>query len=124
MGSFIEVNDTLQITREQGFPAELDYQRHREQPFHADLFKGRVFSFSNKPAIRIYHIPPVRCFFVENIDGKWLYWGHVHVLEVHHDYLNKTTSGTFRIEHIFTPEEMLVAHAILDQRPEKDYFAS
>ena len=28
MGSFIEINDTLRITKEQGFPKELDYEKH------------------------------------------------------------------------------------------------
>ncbi len=28
MASFIEVNDTLRITKEQGFPKELDYNKH------------------------------------------------------------------------------------------------
>jgi len=29
MGSYIETNDTLQITREQGFPKELNYEKHK-----------------------------------------------------------------------------------------------
>ena len=29
MGSFIEINDTLQISKEQGFPEELDYEQHK-----------------------------------------------------------------------------------------------
>ena len=28
MGSYIETNDTLQITSEQGFPKELNYEKH------------------------------------------------------------------------------------------------
>jgi hypothetical protein len=28
MGSFIEINDTLRITKEQGFPEELDLETH------------------------------------------------------------------------------------------------
>lgn len=28
MGSYIEINDTLQITKEQGFPKELDWKKH------------------------------------------------------------------------------------------------
>ena len=33
MGSEIEMNDTLQITSEQGFPSELDYEQHQNNPF-------------------------------------------------------------------------------------------
>ena len=43
---------------------------------------------------------------IENIDGKWLYWGQIHVLEVKHDYINKTTSGKYKIIYINKPEEM------------------
>jgi len=35
------LNDTLQITREQGFPAELDYERHQKNPFTAKDLKGK-----------------------------------------------------------------------------------
>ncbi len=36
MGSIIEINDTLQITKEQGFPESLDYEKHCVKPFTAD----------------------------------------------------------------------------------------
>lgn len=58
MGSFIETNDTLQITREQGFPRELDFEKHKEKNFRAEDFEGRDFEFYNKPKIRLYHAPP------------------------------------------------------------------
>lgn len=74
MGSFIEINDTLQISKEQGFPEELNYEIHKMNPFHSSDFEGRIFEFQNKPNLRIYKIPPVRNFLVQNIDGKWLYW--------------------------------------------------
>ena len=45
MGSFLEINDTLQITREQGFPKELDYEKHLKKPFKAEDFKDKEFSF-------------------------------------------------------------------------------
>lgn len=35
MGSVIEINDTLQLTNEQGFPAELVYEQHKNKPFTA-----------------------------------------------------------------------------------------
>jgi len=74
MGSFIEINDTLQISIEQGFPVELDYEKHKIKPFQTADFSDKIFEFKNKPKIRIYKIPPVRNFLVQNINNKWLYW--------------------------------------------------
>lgn len=112
MGSFIELNDTLQITTEQGFPKELILSRHQQKPFKVANFKGRVFTFRNKPNARIYHAPPVRCFLVHNIDDKWLFWGHCLVLEqtIHssHDGKTKTTSGKFVITKIYDHEQQKV----------------
>ncbi len=122
MGSFIETNDTLQITKEQGFPMELSLEKHLLKPFQAKDFIGKVFEFKDKKDIRIYQVPPVRNFLVENINGKWVYWGLVHILEVRHDYVNKTTSGKFKIISINTPEEMKQAFKLTDQRPEFNYF--
>ena len=73
MGSHIELNDTLQITTEQGFPSDiLELNKHQSNPIKLDLVKNQVFEFHNKKDARIYHLPPVRCFFAHNIDGKWL----------------------------------------------------
>jgi len=117
----IELNDTLQITKEQGFPEELDYERHKKKPLKAEDFKDKVFEFRNKPKIRNYQLPPVRNFLVENIDGKWLYWGLVHVLEVTHDTMKNTTSGKYKIIYIYTPEEMKYAHRLIDRNKETDF---
>lgn len=121
MGSYIEMNDTLQITKEQGFPVVLDYEKHKLKNFLPSDFKGEIFEFKNKPSIRIYHRPPVRNFLVENINGKWLYWGLVHILEVNHDYINETTSGKFEIIHIYSPEEMKFAHKLIDRNEKTDF---
>ncbi|MFV0485224.1 MAG: hypothetical protein ACK5MU_03315 [Candidatus Saccharimonadales bacterium] len=118
----IEINDTLQITKAQGFPAELDFATHQNTPYSAADFDGKIFEFHDKPKIRAYHQPPVRNFLVENIDGKWLYWGLIHVLGTHHDYAKNTTSGKYKIIHIYSPEEMKQAHAIVDRNPETNYF--
>ena len=115
MGSYIEINDTLQISREQGFPDDLKLEQHLESPYTAEMFKDRIFEFKNKPGIRLYKVPPVRNFLVENIDGKWLYWGLIHILEVNHDYIKKTTSGKFKIIYINKPEEMEMAHNLIDR---------
>ena len=122
MGSHIETNDTLQITSEQGFPSELNFEQHKKKPFTARDFEGKVFEFRNKEKIRIYHAPPVRVFLVHNINGKWLYWGLVHILQVVHDQVKNTTSGKFKIIYIYTPEEMKQAHWLIDRNIETDYF--
>lgn len=122
MGSIIELNDTLQITKEQGFPEELGYKKHKEKAFTAKDFKNRIFEFKNKKGIRVYKSPPVRNFLVENINGKWLYWGLVHIVEIVHDYVNKTTSGKFKIIYINTPEEMEKAYELIDRDAEKSFF--
>ena len=122
MGSVIELNDTLQLTKEQGFPDELDLEKHLRNPYKSEDFEGKVFEFCNKPEVRVYKIPPVRNFLVENRKGKWIYWGLVHVLETTCDYENKTTSGKFKIIYIYTPEEMKSAHAMLDRDKETEFF--
>ena len=102
MGSFIEINDTLQLTKEQGFPEVLDYEKHKIKPFTASDFKDKIFEFKDKPKIRIYKLPPVRNFLVQNIDGKWLYWGLVNVVEVRHDNIKQTTSLIKPLYHTYT----------------------
>jgi hypothetical protein len=106
MGSYIELNDTLQITTRQGFPKELNIKKHLKKPFKASDFKGKVFEFKNKPNVRIYHSPPVRVFYAHNINGKWLYWGLVEIIEETLDLVKKTTSGKYQIIKIFSPDEM------------------
>jgi len=122
MGSLIEINDTLQISKEQGFPIELEIGKHIENPYNLNDFKDKVSKFSDKPNIRFYHQPPVRVFLVENIDGKWLYWGLVHIISITHDYINKTTSGEYKIIYLNTPDEMKKAHDLIDRNPETNYF--
>mgnify|MGYP001579499004 CR=1 FL=1 len=118
----IEINDTLQLTKEQGFPRELDLAVHLEKPYKFEDFQDKVFEFKTKKDIRVYHVAPVRNFLAENINGKWVYWGRVHILEITHDYINKTTSGKFKIIYINTLEEMKQAFKLTDSRPEFNYF--
>ena len=121
MGSFIEINDTLQLTTEQGFPNELSYERHKIKPFLVKDFENQIFEFKDKPKVRIYKLPPVRNFLVQNIDGKWLYWGLVHIIEVTHDNVKQTTFGKFKIIQIYTPEEMKHAYTYLRPTTAKPY---
>ena len=122
MGSFIEINDTLRINKEQGFPDFLDINVHLKTPFAMKDVEGKVFSFKDKPDIRIYKIPPVRNFLVEEVNGKWIYWGLCHILSLNQDYINKTTSGTFKIIFINNPDEMRQVFKLADQRNELNYF--
>ncbi len=108
MGSLIEINDTLQITSEQGFPIELDLQKHLQNPFKAEQFKDKVFTFQNKPDIRLFHSAPTRVFLVHNIDGKWLYWGHCLIIEQTINAETKTTSGKFKIIKIYNPSHQRI----------------
>ena len=49
-----------------------------------------------------------------------MYWGQIHMLEIKHNYINKTTSGKFKIIYINKPEEMEIAHNLIDRN--KDTF--
>lgn len=122
MGNFIEINDTLQLTKEQGFPAELDIENHLKNPYKTEDFADKIFEFKNKSEIRIYKIPPVRNFLAENKDGKWIYWGLIHILEITHDYTKKITSGKFKIIYIYSPDEMKKAHELIDRNEATQFF--
>jgi hypothetical protein len=108
MGSFVELNDTLQITTEQGFPEKfLNLEKHRKKPITLDVVKGKVFEFHNKPSARIFQISPTRCFLVHNINGKWLYWGKIIIIEQTirgETRETQTTSGKFKIIEIYDPK--------------------
>ncbi|MDQ3397649.1 MAG: hypothetical protein M3511_07735 [Deinococcota bacterium] len=124
MGSTIRVNDTLQITPEQGFPTELDIHRHLESPFSYRQFKNRVFSFRGKEGVRTFQQPPVQNFLVENRGGKHIYWGLITMLTVTHDYLDEVTSGRYQIHTLYTPEQMRMAARMTGIASELDYFAN
>ena len=123
MGSFIEINDTLRISKEQGFPELLDLETHLSKPYDLSEVEEKVFKFTNKVKIRVYQAPPVRNFLVEDVGGKWVYWGLCHVLSVVHDYEKQETSGSFKIIHLNTPEEMKQAFWLIDRVKSNDYFS-
>ena len=108
MGSMIEINDTLQLTTEQGFPADiLDLARHRKNPVTLEEIGSRLFSFQNKPNARMFQLDPVRVYYVHNIGGKWLFWGHVFIqsLSITKDPKgNWITGGTYKIVEIYPPD--------------------
>ena len=122
MGSTIRLNDTLQITAAQGFPAELDLVQQLESPLSASHFEGQTFSFRDKEGVRNFQQPPVLNFLVENRDGKHIYWGRIAMLNVTHDYLANVTSGRYEIHTLYTPEQMKVAAKLIGLDEELDYF--
>jgi|SRR3989338_8265380 len=107
MGSLIEFNDTLQITKKQGFPERiLNLDKHKKKSIKLKDVKDKIFEFHDKPGARIYHLPPTRCFLVHNVKGKWLYWGKIVILEQtikQGSKGNQTTSGKYRIIKIYDP---------------------
>jgi hypothetical protein len=116
MGFHIELNDTLQITAEQSFPSDiLNFEKHKNNPIELSTVAEKIFEFKNKPDARIYHTPPTRCFLAQNIDGKWLYWGKIFVIEqtiICDENNNKTTSGKYKIIEIYDPiyQEQFTKH--------------
>ena len=76
MGSTIEINDTLLLTSEQGFPETLlNFERHHNQGISSEEVANQIFSFQ-KDGVRLFHLDPVRVFLVQKIHGKWLFWGN------------------------------------------------
>lgn len=120
MGSIIEFNDTLQITNKQGFPDHIfNLERHRKKPITLDEVTDMVFEFSGKSRPRFFHLEPVRVYWYHNIDGKWLAWGQIVVLEqtisknqnhMHQGPVNVSdpedwvTSGKYRVLKIYEPD--------------------
>ena len=131
MGSLIEFNDTLQLTTEQGFPADiLDLEKHLKNPRTAADVKGKEFTFQHKDGARIFHPDPVRVFLVQNIEGKWLFWGHALIQRQELRKVNPgpnwkpgdwETSGTYTIDQIYDPEFQKLA-TINQSPPGKSYF--
>ena len=120
MGSLIEINDTLKISKERGFPKELVYEKFIESPEEFASFVGQEFEFWNNDE-RLYNRPPTRVHLVEEMaDGKWLYWGHVMVVE--QTISNGKTFGKFRIRKLM--KSRLSGKVILAGSPEGVFLSS
>lgn len=114
MGSTIELNDTLLLTAEQGFPAHLlDWERHRRQPVELPHVAGMVFEFTGKAGARLFHLAPTRVYLVQNIAKKWLFWGRALIvsqsiqqtLDADGQWTSSwTTSGSFTISDLYEPD--------------------
>ena len=140
MGSILEINDTLQLTTEQGFPADIfELERHRKNPITLSDVKGEIFAFTNKPGPRFFHLDPVRVYWYHNIDGLWLAWGQILVhkqtisrnpdLPPHKGPSNVSdpnqwvTSGEYPVLKIYDPsyQEQFTRN---DLSPELSYFVA
>lgn len=114
MGSTIELNDTLLLTPEQGFPAELlDWESHRRDPISLPRVAGMVFEFTDKTGARIFHLPPTRVYLVQNLSKQWLFWGHALIVSQSIQQARDpdgnwteqwTTSGSFTISDVYEPD--------------------
>ncbi len=102
MGSVIEINDTLKISKERGFPRDLRLEDHIKSPGSSRAFIGKEFDFWNKDE-RLYIRCPARVFLVEEmVDGRWLYWGNAFVVK--QTVEKDKTSGRYRISKIYLPD--------------------
>ncbi len=121
MGSAIEINDTLKISKERGFPKDLVLEDHIDNPRSSEIFIGGSFSFWNNDE-RLYHRPPTRVFLVEEMpDGKWLYWGNAVMLE--QTIRNEMTEGIYKITKIYQPD--FQRQITVEESPVgKNYFVS
>lgn len=140
MGSILEINDSLQLTTQQGFPADIfNLERHRRNPITIAEVADCVFQFSAKVGPRFFHLDPVRVFWFHNIDGRWLAWGQIVMQEQTisrrpiaakggssinvSDPESWETSGKYKILKIYDPEyqEQFTRN---DLPPELSYFAA
>ena len=88
MGSLIEINDTLKI--QEGLINE---------PFQ----EGLTYNFELLDR-RLYHLHPIRVFFVIEREKKWDYIGHALILSQEIDAIKNITKGTFVIDKLYNTE--------------------
>ncbi len=93
MGAQMILNDTLQLTLEQGFPEQLKVDSE--------------YSFQKKGR-RLYRLPPVRVFLAFNKDGKWDYRGEALITELTILPLQEKTTGKFKVVKIYSEEHRKV----------------
>jgi len=112
MGSLVEINDTLEITVEQGFPNDIfDLSKHIVTPVTIKDVGDRLFNFHDKPDRHIYQFDPVRVFLLQSINGRWLFWGKAYIQS---QTISKTfgsdgswtwtTSGTYKVIEVYEPD--------------------
>ena len=96
MGNKMVLNDTLQLTHEQGFPDKITI--------------GQEYTFK-KNGLRLYRLPPVRVFLALNENGKWDYQGEAHVTELTFLPLEEKTVGKFKVVKLYSDEHRKVLNA-------------
>jgi hypothetical protein len=132
VGSLIEFNDVLQLTTEQGFPADLlDLTVHQARPIPTASVSATLFTFSGKPNARVFQLDPAPVRLVHNIDGKWLYWARALVQSVTVAKVlgadgswtpdSWATSGTYKIIDLYDPDFQRV-YTMREAPPGKSYF--
>lgn len=143
MGTIIDLNDTLEITEAQGFPADVfNLERHQRNPVTLEDVAGRVFTFRGKVKPRVFHLDPVRVFFYQNLpdamgNTKWLAWGEVLIQSLHieknpdapheakrneSDPNQWVTGGSYRMLKVYDPDYQRIATKH-QTPPGFDYFA-
>ena len=94
------INDTLQLTKAQGFPDKLEL--------------NAKYSFQ-KDKRRLYRLPPARVFLAHNQNGKWDYRGEALITELTILPLEEKTIGKFKLVKVYTEEHRKVLNA--NQQP-------
>ena len=140
MGCFYEINDTLLLNKDQGFPSDiLEIKRHQKNPVTLKDVEGKIFSFKNKSAARNFQLDPVRVYFFEfTADKKWLGWGRILIQsltierkkglppsnpakDVKFKEDDWVTSGTYRFLEIYEPEYQKI-FTLREAPKESSYF--
>ncbi len=100
MGTKIEFNDTLKLSKGGGFPSDLNLNDYVKDSLRIrEKFLGQTFDFE-KSDVRIFHTgADTRVFLVEDINGMWLYWGHAVIEKLSTD--GEVTSGRYRITKLY-----------------------
>ncbi len=92
----LTINDTLQLTKAQGFPDK------------AELNKEYNFE---KDKRRLYRLPPARVFLAHNKEGKWDFIGEALITELTILTLENKTTGKFKIVKLYSDEHRKVLNA-------------
>ena len=106
MSSYIEKDDFLVLSKEEGFPKVLDIEKHKISPIDFETIRDQVFEFKNVNKILYFSSEPVNIPFGEVKDNNYIFWGQISLLELKHNYVNNTSSGKFKITMLFPYERI------------------
>ncbi len=106
MGTPIEINDTLKISYERGFPIQFNLKDGLSFEELEKSIKNKEFSFWNKDE-RLYHRAPTPVLLVQEMpDGKWVHWGRAQIVE--QTIKQGKTEGKFIVSKLFSPEDRFI----------------